>query len=727
MRDSRMTNLLMNHFLIVLALFACCVASAKNQNGSDFINILDAAQQIDLYIEEGLKTEGLERNEPVSNEFFVRRVYLDVVGRIPTYDELTEFMKSKSEDRRSELIDSLLSSEGYVSHHYNYWADVLRVKSRGRRTIMASYQDWIKESLRENQPYDEFVREMITSEGYVWDDPAVGYYLRDAGMPLDNMSNTAQVFLGTRMQCAQCHDHPFDKWTQKEYYHMAAYTFGLQAQLPYGKIPLSKDFQAIQRGLTQKKIKEGMDPKEARKLTQPPPSQRRVLRDLVTPMTAQAAEVKRDLKLPDDYQYKNARPKQKMSPKTPFGEEAKVGKKDDPREVYANWLTSTENPRFSKVIANRLWKKTMGIGLIEPVDNFTDNTVASNPKLMEFLKELIVAYDFDQKQYLRTLLNTRTYQSAVSVESPEPDETYHFQGPILRRMTAEQLWDSMLTLAVVDLDERVGVEPGMLKARQGEASMAKQVERVENLDTAQAYGMVVRLTDLESRFIDYEKDYRQLLQKATTEKERKELRKQYQKARSQKSKAMELFLAKMNGEDTSAMEQGMNDLSSKGMANSMSMGAGYGDVSGSLSEKAKEMKRDPRWRGMSAGMVRASEIVSPAPAGHFLRQFGQSDREIIENSNDDASITQALRLLNGETLYWLTRQNSALNIAVQKANNPRRRMDTVFQSFFSRLPTSREQELMGAQLQQKTKGDKARGYRQLLASLVNTQEFRFIQ
>ena len=171
----------------------------------------------------------------------------------------------------------------------------------------------------------------------------------------------------------------------------------------------------------------------------------------------------------------------------------------------------------------------------------------------------------------------------------------------------------------------------------------------------------------------------------------------------------------------------MKDPESKGMANGMSMGAGYGNPLGTLSEKAKEMKRDPRWRGMSAGMVRASEIVSPAPAGHFLRQFGQSDREIIENSNDDASITQALRLLNGETLYWLTRQNSALNIAVQKASNPRRRMDTVFQSFFSRLPTPREQELMGAQLQQNTKGDKGRGYRQLLASLMNTQEFRFIQ
>jgi len=727
MRISRTSNYLVKPILIILALFSWSFVTAKNQAESDSVNILDAAQQIDIYIEDGLRAEGLERNAPVTDEFFVRRVYLDVIGRIPTYDELTEFMNSKSENRRSELIDSLLNSEGYVSHHYNYWADVLRVKSRGRRIIMASYQDWIKESLRENQPYDEFVREMITSEGYVWDDPAVGYYMRDAGMPLDNMSNTAQVFLGTRMQCAQCHDHPFDKWTQKEYYHMAAYTFGLQAQMPYGKIPLSKDFQAIQRALVQKQVKQGVDPKEARRLAQPPPSQRRVVRDLVSPLTAQAAEVKRDLKLPDDYQYKNGRPKQKISPKTPFGGEAVVGKKDNPREVYANWLTSPENPRFSKVIANRLWKKTMGIGLIEPVDNFMDDTVASNSELMDYLTKLMVAYDFDQKQYLRMLLNTRTYQSAVSVDTPEPDETYHFQGPILRRMTAEQLWDSMLTLAVVDLDERVGVEPGMMKARQGEASMAKQVERVENLDTAQAYGMVHRLTDLETRFIDYEKEYRKLLQNATTEKERKEFRKQYQKARSQKNQAMELFLAKLNGEDTGALQEALNDPNSKDMARGMSMGAGYGSESDALSEKAKEMRRDPRWRGMSTGMVRASEIVSPAPAGHFLRQFGQSDREIIENSNDDASITQALRLLNGETLYWLTRQNSALNIAVQKAGNSRRRMDTVFQSFFSRLPTPREQELMGAQLQQNTKAEKSRGYRQLLASLMNTQEFRFIQ
>lgn len=719
MRISRISYKLIKPLLIGLSLFSWDFASAKDQASLGALNLFDATEQIDRYVVKGLKAQGLERNAPVSDEHFVRRVYLDVIGRIPTYEELAQFMNSKSEDRRAELIDSLLDSEGYVSHHYNYWADVLRVKSRGRRTIMASYQDWIKESLRENQPYDAFVREMITSEGYVWDDPAVGYYLRDAGMPLDNMSNTAQVFLGTRMQCAQCHDHPFDRWTQKEYYHMAAYTFGLQAQMPYGQIPLSKDFQKIQRAMVQKKIKEGYGSQEAKKLAQPPPAQRRVVRDLILPMTAHAGELDRDLRLPKDYQYDNGRPKQKIAPKTPFGEAAPIGKKDDSREVYANWLTSPENPRFSKVIANRLWKKAMGVGLIEPVDNLTDDTLASNPELMEYLQGLMIAYRFDQKRYLRTLLNTRTYQSAVSADSPEPDETYYFQGPILRRMTAEQLWDSMLTLAIVDLDERVGVEPGMQKTRDGEAQMAKRVEQVENLDSVQLYGIVRRLTELETRFIEYEKDYRRDLQNATTGKERAELSKGYRNMRGQKNQAMELLLAKMNGEYTSAMEASFQS--------SGKMGAGYGQSKAPVSEALLAMRRDPRWRGFAPTLVRASEIISPAPTGHFLRQFGQSDREIIENSNREASVTQALRLLNGESLNWLVRQNSALNVAVQEEGNPSRRMDVVFQSFFSRLPTPRERELMGAQLQGRSKGDRGRGYRNLLAALMNTQEFRFIQ
>ncbi len=675
-------------------------------------------ERIDSLVQKNLDSVGLDRNPPVSDAVFARRIYLDIAGRIPTYDELSRFLHSKGEDKRSALIDDLLESEGYVSSFYNYWADVLRVKSRGRRTIMVSYQDWIKDNLRQNLPYDQFVKEMITSEGYVWDDPAVGYYLRDAGMPLDNMSNTAQVFLGTRMQCAQCHDHPFDKRTQKEYYHMAAYTFGLQAQLPYGKVPISQDFQKIQRALFQKSLSEGHSKAEARKMSQPSNSQRRVVRDLIQPMTAQAAETERPLRLPDDYQYKNAKPKQKISPETPFGERAVVGKNDDPREVYADWMVSAENPRFAKVIANRLWKKAMGIGLIEPVDNLTDDTVPSNPELMDYLESVMIESDFDMKRYLRIVFNTRTYQSEVSSSAPEPDEIYYVQGPLLRRMTAEQMWDSLLTLAVVDLDERTGVEPQLMRARNGERQMKERVDRLEKLDTPTIYGLVQHLTDMENRFIEYEKSYRKNLSNASTDKERSELRKDYRESRSKKNQATEILLAKINGEDTSEMTQAFYSMGNGGMSAGLAAGNDEG------AEDYKAMRRDPRWRGMPVSMVRASEVISPAPAGHFLRQFGQSDREIIESSTSEASITQALRLLNGEAIGWLMRPNSALNESIRNANSRSKKVDIIFQSFFSRSPTPRERELIGSQLQEYS-GNK--GYKQILSALINTQEFRFIQ
>ena len=679
-----------------------------------------AADQIDTLIADGLKKAGKERNTPIADEVFVRRIYLDISGRIPSYSELLGFLESKSSNKRSELIDELLDSEGYVSSNYNYWADILRVKSRGRRTIMISYQDWIKDSLRENKPYNEFVREMITADGYVWADPAVGYYLRDAGMPLDNMSNTAQVFLGTRMQCAQCHDHPFDKWTQKEYYHMAAYTFGLQAQIPYGRVPISQDFQKIQRGLVQKSLQEGYTREEAREKARPSAAERRVVRDLIQPMTAQALETERVLRLPEDYQYENGKPKQKITPATPFGEKAAVSKKDDPREVYADWMVSPENPRFTKVIANRLWKKVMGIGLIEPVDNLTDDTVASNPDLMDYLEEVMINSNYDLKAYLRVLFNTRTYQSTVSAESPEAGENYHFPGPILRRMTAEQMWDSILTLAVIDIDERVDIEPQTLRARAGEEQMKARVDRLEDLTSIQVYGAAQRLTEFETQFIKYEKQYRQSLSNASDDKERSELRTDYRKARAKKNQAADILLAKLNGDDISEMMESFNT------PGSMSMGMGMAAIGGNADEvdRVKKMRRDPRWRGMSAGMVRASEVISPAPAGHFLRQFGQSDREIISSSTEEASISQALRLLNGEALGWLMKPNSALNSALQKEGRNRRKMDIVFQSFFARPASLSELELIGAQFEEY---GTRKGYRQLLAALLNTQEFRFIQ
>jgi len=154
------------------------------------------------------------------------------------------------------------------------------------------------------------------------------------------------------------------------------------------------------------------------------------------------------------------------------------------------------------------------------------------------------------------------------------------------------------------------------------------------------------------------------------------------------------------------------------------MGMGLMEIDAEELERVKDTRRDPRWRGVSAGMVRASEVISPAPPGHFLREFGQSDREIIGSSTDEASISQALRLLNGEALGWIMKPNSALNSALQNEARGERRMEIVFQSFFSRPVMPSEWELIGAQFEEYGTRN---GYRQLLAALLNTQEFRFVQ
>ncbi|MEM0970905.1 MAG: DUF1549 domain-containing protein, partial [Verrucomicrobiota bacterium] len=188
--------------------------------------------KIDALIEAKLSQEGLEPNALADDATFLRRVYLDIVGRIPTIEEAESFYATPAPLRRAELIDDLLDSEGYVSHFYNFWADVLRVNrnlGNANGNAEAAYQLWIKESLRENRSYQTFAREMVSARGNIWENGAVGYYQRDRGMPLDNMSNTVRVFLGTRLECAQCHNHPFDKWTQMDYFKMAAFSYSVDA------------------------------------------------------------------------------------------------------------------------------------------------------------------------------------------------------------------------------------------------------------------------------------------------------------------------------------------------------------------------------------------------------------------------------------------------------------------------------------------------------------------
>ena len=234
----------------------------------------------------------------------MRRAYLDIVGTIPSGREAIEFINVKNPHKRQILIDYLLDTEGYVSHYYNYWADVLRIQSQINNIDLHNYVSWVKDSLRENKPYDQFVFELITAKGRVWENGAAGYYLRDRGMPLDNTANTVAIFLGTQIGCAQCHDHPFEDWTQRQFYEMAAFTHGVNPRGVDSGNP--KDFQKKRREVTQKMTN--------RKLT---PEEQRLVRRLISANlwnVQDPAGGKSRLKLPSDYQYDNGKPGELIAP-----------------------------------------------------------------------------------------------------------------------------------------------------------------------------------------------------------------------------------------------------------------------------------------------------------------------------------------------------------------------------------------------------------------------------
>ena len=383
-----------------------------------------AAAEIDRLVEANYTKWKIQPNPITSDEVFVRRAYLEITGSIPTLKQTKEFLAARDSQKRARLIDRLLNSSAYASHFYNYWADVLRVSERLSNNVPGRpYAEWIKENLETNKPYDEMVFEMLTAEGKVFDNPAAGYILRDSGMPLDAMNNTVRVFLGTQIGCAQCHDHPFDRWKQKEFYQMAAFTFGTQTRRPARDKQTGKNLVVSLREELQK-----VDPS-----FDGGGKYNRFLQGNLM----EVFDGNNKLRLPHDYAYKDGKPLTIVEAKTIFDPPARLESGESPRVAFARWLTSPENPRFAKTIANRLWKKVFGLGQIEPVDDLRDDSVAENPALMDHLTREMVRLDFDMKEYLRILLNTKSWQREASTAEVDSSQAYHFPGPVLRRMTAE--------------------------------------------------------------------------------------------------------------------------------------------------------------------------------------------------------------------------------------------------------------------------------------------------
>ena len=348
---------------------------------------------IDKHVFAKLKVLGLPPSERCDDSTFLRRATLDITGRIPTLEQTRTFLADQRPDKRARKIDELLDSPGYADLFASKWAGILRNKAKGNLEQVAretfGFHAWIRTSLSTNKPYNEFVTELITARGKPGTNPAVSWY-RAVKDPKDQMSDIAQVFLGVRIQCAQCHHHPYEKWSQDDFYGFQAF------------------FNTIGR-------------KEVYKLPED---------DIVYHKRILAVA-------------KNPNTDKELKPTPLDGEALDIPAQRDPRLDLANWICDPKNPFFAKMLVNRYWKHFFGRGLVEPEDDIRITNPATHPELLDELADSFIKSNYDLKAVCRTICNSRTYQLSSFPNKYNQDDEQNYARYYPRRLAAEIMLDAM--------------------------------------------------------------------------------------------------------------------------------------------------------------------------------------------------------------------------------------------------------------------------------------------
>ncbi len=344
---------------------------------------------IDKHVFAKLKAMETLPAELTTDEEFLRRVYYDVIGLPPNPDEIRRFLEDTRTDKRARVIDDLLERPEHAEVWAAKWAELLKLRfdlMRDKGT-WGMYR-WIRDSVAANKPFDKFVRELIAAEGSYADNPPANFY-RVFNNPEEAAEATTQVFLGIRLLCAKCHDHPFEKWVQKDYYGMSAF-FSQVNRKESGK----REDQVVFR-------------------TDAAPQSRH-------PNTGET-----------------------LKPKLLDAEVLALASDQDARSNLAQWMTRKDNPFLARATVNRLWSHLFGKGIIDPVDDIRSSNPPSNPELLDALTKEFLDRDFDVRHILRAILNSRTYQLSARTNRSNAEDTTNFSHAVPRRLTAEQLLDTL--------------------------------------------------------------------------------------------------------------------------------------------------------------------------------------------------------------------------------------------------------------------------------------------
>ncbi len=362
------------------------------------------ANAIDQHVYAKLQRLRINPSAPCDDATFIRRIFLDVLGVLPTAEEARRFVADVSSSKRSVLIDELLQRPEFADWWALKWADLLRIEEKTLdRKGVENFHGWLRDGFATNMPLDQLVREIIAARGSTYEVPAANFYraLRD---PFERSEAAGQLFLGARLQCAKCHNHPFDRWTQDDYYS-------------WGSVFARVDYKILENNRRDTNDKHEFDGEQI-------------------------------VFMGDKGEAKDPRTDNSRAPQF-LGEASRVSPQADPLLELAAWMTSAGNDRFVQMLANRTWQQVMGRGIVDPVDDFRATNPPCNPDLLDAICVNVRGTGssashraFDLRHLLRLILNSKTYQASSEPNDTNRDDETNFSHALVRRHSAEQLLDA---------------------------------------------------------------------------------------------------------------------------------------------------------------------------------------------------------------------------------------------------------------------------------------------
>lgn len=676
------------------------VAMPEKAPGSEH----EAAALLDDILRRENQDTGVTTTEPIDDLAFLRRASIDLIGRIPTMEEIREF-QTWGDDRRARLIDKLTTHPRFADRWTIFMADMLRIRSNvtGGNQLLA----YIHGSLKQGKPYDVLVRELISASGRANSNPAVGYILGDDAQPMELAAATSQIFLGVRIGCAMCHDHPFDDWEQKHFYDLAAFfgkTKTVRSNRQNGSIYTTEGDKNTVLWPPEDKAdpeeRKPVQPKFPFQMGEPKPNasylqrfaQARLARERESAEQGESASLDALLDSVDPNVGRPADPvlKEAQNESRKLNVHGDIYRSSELRNQLASLITDPRNDYFSRAFINRVWAELIGRGFVEPLDNFSDYNGLHHPTTLDFLSQEFIASGFDFRTLVRIIALSDAYRRShlpanVALETREKSER-NFAAAPTRRMISEVLYDSIV------------VAGHLQDFKWPQGANARQVTRE------------IRVPTGEFTMVPVEKDEPPAMMAAKTP-----VRKDgYDLESSLKldfnsilttSEQAELAIMRMKSDERieadkrAAMQQEKQRLVMKYKTEIVT----------------ETVDDNPRFDS-------AMQMATPAPPAHFLRVFGQPARTSLGEFRDDASsLRQQLLMLNGRLTHEASRVGSLepLHRILQKDQDAA--IDWAYHEILTRPPSPEEKDDARLIVNRSTEG-----MADLRWALLNSNEFRFL-